>query len=159
MRAKLPAGQGVWPAFWMLPTDERYGGWASSGEIDILEFKGQEPDTLWGTLHYGGRWPKNRHTGEQKRFPGLDFTADFHQFAIEWEEGKIRWLLDGKVWQEQSKWESEEAPYPAPFDQDFHLVLNLAIGGGFVGDPVPETPFPAQYLVDWVRVYQARSQP
>ncbi|MFN9594290.1 MAG: family 16 glycosylhydrolase [Pirellulaceae bacterium] len=159
MRAKLPAGQGVWPAFWMLPTEDRYGGWASSGEIDILEFKGQEPDTLWGTLHYGGRWPNNRHTGEQKKFPNLDFTTDFHQFAIEWEEGKIRWLLDGEVWQEQSRWESEEAPFPAPFDQRFHVVLNLAIGGGFVGDPAPDTPFPAQYLIDWVRVYQDRSQP
>jgi len=76
-----------------------------------------------------------------------------------WEEGKIRWLLDGEVWQEQSRWESEEAPFPAPFDQHFHLVLNLAIGGGFVGDPASHTPFPSQYLVDWVRVYQARSQP
>lgn len=156
IRAKLPPGQGVWPAIWMLPTDERYGGWAASGEIDILEFKGQEPSVLWGTLHYGGAWPRNRYSGTQKVAPEVDFTKDFHTYGLEWEAGEIRWILDGEVWQTQKKWDSENAPFPAPFNQPYHLVLNVAIGGGFVGPPNDSTPFPAQLHVDWIRVYEAR---
>jgi len=155
-RAKLPRGQGLWPAFWMLPSDETYGAWAASGEIDILEFKGQEVDTLWGTLHFGGPWPRNTSQGQSKDFAGVDFTAEFHDFAVEWEEREIRWLLDGKVWQVQREWRSEAAAFPAPFDQPFHLVLNLAVGGGFVGPVAAETPFPARFLVDWVRVYRRK---
>jgi beta-glucanase (GH16 family) len=83
-RMKLPAGQGLWPAFWMLPSDEKYGTWAASGEVDIMEFKGQQVDTLWGTLHHGGSWPRNKHTGLTKRFEGIDFTKDFHIFGVEW---------------------------------------------------------------------------
>lgn len=152
IRARVPAGQGLWPAAWMLPTHERHGGWAASGEIDILEFKGQERDAIWGTLHYGGAWPRNRHTGERRVIEGVDLTADFHTYGVEWEERRIRWLYDGEVWQTQEKWDSEAAPFPAPFDEEFHLVLNLAVGGGFVGDPAADTPFPARFLVDWVRV-------
>jgi len=155
-RAKPPRGQGLWPAIWMLPSDETYGGWAASGEIDILEFKGQEPDTLWGTLHFGGAWPRNTSKGESKKFAGVDFTADFHVYGLEWDEREIRWLLDGKVWQVQRAWQSEQAAFPAPFDQPFHLILNLAVGGHFVGDVAPQTPFPARFLVDWVRVYRKR---
>ena len=104
-RAKFPAGQGLWPAFWMLASDDKYGTWAASGEIDIVEFKGQERNKLWGTLHYGGAWPRNKHTGETKEFAGIDFTSDFHNYGVEWERGEMRWLLDGKVWQVQKKWE------------------------------------------------------
>jgi beta-glucanase (GH16 family) len=154
IRAKLPEGQGVWPAIWMLPTEETYGTWAASGEIDIMEFKGQEPDIVWGTLHYGKRWPGNQHSGTQfKRTQGR-FTDDFHTFAIEWEEGVIRWLVDGELYQTQTKWNSEGGMFPAPFDQKFHMILNLAIGGGFVGNPNATTPFPRQFLIDYVRVSQ-----
>jgi beta-glucanase (GH16 family) len=154
VRANLPEGRGLWPAIWMLPTEERYGAWASSGEIDIMEFKGQEPDNLWGTLHYGEPWPKNRHTGAQYRKPAGKFTEGFHTYGLEWEEGVIRWLLDGEVWQTQTKWDSVNSRFPAPFDQQFHLVLNLAVGGGFVGNPDATTKFPAQFRVDWVKVFQ-----
>ncbi|MBL8811365.1 MAG: glycoside hydrolase family 16 protein, partial [Planctomycetaceae bacterium] len=154
MRAKLPSGQGVWPAFWLMPTDNKYGTWASSGEIDIMEFKGQEPNNVWGTLHYGGTWPNNKHSGSQYKLPSGNLTDDFHTYGLEWSEGKIQWLLDGKVWQTQTKWESAGGKYPAPFDQDFHIILNLAIGGGFVGAPNEQTPFPATYLIDWVKVSQ-----
>lgn len=153
-RAKLPGGQGVWPAIWMMPTDHVYGEWALSGEIDIMEFKGQEPDTVWGTLHFGDRWPKNAHKDDRFRLTSGNFTNDFHDFAIEWEEGVIRWYVDGKLWQTQSKWHSAAAPFPAPFDQRFHIILNLAIGGGFVGPVNAQTQFPRQYYVDYVRVYQ-----
>lgn len=154
MRAKLPRGQGLWPAIWMLPTDEKYGGWASSGEIDIMEFKGQEPNIVWGTLHYGGGWPKNTHTGETLTLDNGNLTDDFHTFSVEWEENAIRWYLDGKLWQTQTQWHSEQAPFPAPFNQEFHLIMNLSVGGGFVGPVGGETTFPARMLVDYVRVYQ-----
>jgi len=154
IRAKLPSGQGVWPAIWMLPTDEVYGTWASSGEIDIMEFKGQEPNVVWGTLHYGKQWPDNKHTGTQKKLAKGNLTDDFHTYAIEWEEGVIRWYVDGELYQTQTEWTSGGGKFPAPFDQRFHLLLNLAIGGGFVGNPDVSTPFPRQFLVDYVRVYQ-----
>ncbi|MFZ4733798.1 MAG: glycoside hydrolase family 16 protein [Pirellulales bacterium] len=154
VRAKVPTGQGIWPAIWMLPSDDAYGGWAASGEIDILEIKGQEPAVLWGTLHYGGGWPDNRHSGTQHRLTKGTFADDFHTFAIEWERGKISWLVDGQVWQTQTEWTSTGGAFPAPFDQPFHLVLNLAVGGGFVGNPDAGTPFPARFEIDWVRVSQ-----
>lgn len=154
VRAKLPGGQGVWPAIWMLPTDEVYGTWASSGEIDIMEFKGQEPDVVLGTLHFGKQWPHNQYkTGTMKLAKG-NFTDDFHTFAIEWEEGAIRWYVDGVHYQTQKDWSSGGGKFPAPFDQRFYLILNLAIGGNFLGNPDATTPFPRQYLVDFVRVYQ-----
>jgi beta-glucanase (GH16 family) len=85
MSAQLPAGKGLWPAFWMLPSEEKYGGWAASGEIDIMEFKGYEPDQVHGTLHYGAPWPKNIYKGQPYRLPKGDFTSGFHVFAVEWE--------------------------------------------------------------------------
>ncbi len=153
-RAKLPQGQGLWPAIWLLPSDDKYGGWAASGEIDIVEYKGQEPNQVWGTLHYGGHWPENKHSGSQFQLAQGSFADDFHVFALEWEEGVIRWYVDGQLYQTQTKWDSINGPFPAPFDQEFHLILNLAVGGGFVGAPNPETKFPAQMEVDYVRVYQ-----
>lgn len=153
-RAKLPAGQGVWSAIWMLPTDEKYGTWASSGEIDIMEFKGQEPDVVWGTLHYGSQWPGNKHTGDTYKLDKGNFTDDFHIFTLEWEEGSIRWYVDGKLTQTQTQWDTNGGKFPAPFDQEFHILLNLAIGGGFLGNPDGTTKFPREMLVDYVRVYQ-----
>ncbi len=154
VKAKLPAGRGLWPAIWMLPTDEKYGTWASSGEIDIMEFKGQERDRYHGTLHYGGKWPNNKHSGAPFVKPKTDFTQSDHVYGIEWEAGAIRWYIDGKLWQTQKKWTTDGGSFPAPFDQRFHLILNLAVGGGFVGNPDSQTRFPARMEVDWVRVYQ-----
>ena len=154
VRAKIPAGQGIWPAIWMLPSDDTHGGWAASGEIDIMEIKGQEPDLLWGTLHHGGPWPDNRHTGTQYRLPQGSFADAFHTYAIEWERGRITWLVDGTPWQTQTEWSSTGNTFPAPFDHPFHLVINLAVGGGFVGNPETSTPFPARFEIDHVRVLQ-----
>jgi len=153
-RVKVPRGRGIWPAFWMLPSDDAYGGWAASGEIDILEIKGQEPSVIWGTLHHGGSWPANRSTGAQHRLAHGSFADDFHTVGVEWERGRIRWLLDGEVWQTQDTWSSAGGAFPAPFDQPFHVVINLAVGGEFVGAPAGDTPFPARFEVDWVRVSQ-----
>ena len=153
VRAKLPAGQGIWPAIWMLPTEDRYGGWARSGEIDIMEMKGQEPNTVLGTLHYGGAWPDNIYTGDSYKLSEGTFADDFHTFAVEWQEGKIEWYIDGQLFQTQSEWSTTGGTFPAPFDQEFHLLLNLAVGGDFLGPPDESTAFPSKMLVDYVRVY------
>jgi beta-glucanase (GH16 family) len=153
VRAKLPKGQGVWPAIWMLPTEEKYGGWASSGEIDIMEFKGHETKKVYGSLHYGAAWPKNRFTTGTFELSDGDFSSDFHVFSLEWRKGKMTWAVDGKPYQTLEKWDTEAAPFPAPFDQPFHLIMNLSIGGGFVGNPDASTVFPQRFEIDYVRVY------
>ncbi len=154
VRAKLPTGRGIWPAIWMLPEKEAYGGWASSGEIDIMEMVGHEPAKVHGTLHHGASWPKNVHTGAPFELKSGTFADDFHVFAIEWEKDVIRWYVDGALYQTQDKWSSDGGAFPAPFDQPFHLVLNLAVGGGWPGPPDEKTVFPQRMTVDWVRVYQ-----
>jgi len=156
-RIKVPSGQGLWPAFWMLPTDWEYGGWAASGEIDIMEYRGDLPNTLFGTIHYGGPWPNNTHTGTTIQ-TDTDLSQDFHTYAVEWEEGVIRWYFDGELYQTQTEWHSTAAPFPAPFDRRFHILLNVAVGGNFLPNPPPDADyFPQEMEVDWVRVYQRSS--
>lgn len=159
IRAKLPIGKGLWPAIWMLPENDVYGGWAASGEIDIMEGWGSKPDTVGGTLHYGGLWPGNKYTGKSYVFPSTTTVNVFHEYALEWEPGKIRWYVDGMLYQTQNNWytkdsNGEKFSYPAPFDQDFFMILNLAVGGNFDGDPTADTVFPSKMEVDYVRVYE-----
>ena len=169
-RAKAPLGKGLWPAIWLLPQDEKYGGWAASGEIDILEARGQEPNKVLGTLHYGSTWPANTFTGKDYLLPDTGSIADFHIYTLEWEPGEIRWMVDGKLYQTQNFWwsssdkdgpkgvnpvnEAELNPWPAPFDQPYYIILNLAVGGQFLGNPDKNTVFPAEMVVDYVRVYE-----
>ena len=132
VRARLPKGRGVWPAIWMLPTDEKYGKWAASGEIDIMELLGHEPHKVMGTVHYGGVWPKNTSDGRQDfQLKSGDFSDDFHLFRLDWDETGMRWFVDGYLFRETpaSQWFSEAASTPAPFDERFHIVLNVAVGG------------------------------
>lgn len=165
-RIKLPAGAGFWPAFWMLPKDDVYGGWAASGEIDIMEANGKFPTRIEGTIHYGGSWPHNTHSGAIYHFPpGQDIT-DFHVYSIEWEPGEIRWYVDGNLYSVKNEWYTigdggeEPYPFPAPFDQEFYLLLNLAIGGHYVGNEVPPPEaFPAAMVIDYVRVYELTGRP
>lgn len=168
-RAKISTGKGIWPAIWLLPQDEKFGGWAASGEIDILEARGQEPNKVLGTLHYGSGWPANTHTGKDFIFPDKGSIADFHVYALEWEPGEMRWYVDGSLYQTQNFWWSSSKrggkggtkpesdadlnPWPAPFDQTFYIILNVAVGGNFLGNPDPKTEFPAEMVVDYVRVY------
>lgn len=159
VRAKLPQGQGIWPAIWMLPSENVYGGWAASGEIDIMELLGHEPQKVYGTLHYGGAWPKNVHTGTSFTLPGGTFAQDFHTFTLEWEANEFRWYVDGTRYQQQTQWHTEGHPYPAPFDQKFHLLLNVAVGGNWPGNPDASTTFPQRMEVDYVRVYRPASAP
>ena len=166
-RVKTPVGQGLWSAFWMLPTDSQYGGWASGGEIDIMEAvsPGENADVTYGTLHYGMPWPLNVSAGGNADRTPID---DFHIYAIEWEQDEIRWFIDdihyatvtSDTWWSYF-YSSDEKGYvsapDAPFNQDFHLLFNLAVGGNWPGSPNAETVFPAEMLVDYVRVYQCDS--
>jgi beta-glucanase (GH16 family) len=152
MRAKLPVGQGMWPAFWMLSSVPDYGGWAASGEIDIMESIGSNPEQIFGTLHYGGEFPDNVYSGSGTFLPA-GTAQDWHEYAIEWQLGEIRWYLDDQLYATQNNWYSTAAPFPAPFDVNFHLLLNLAVGGNFPGNPDGTTVFPQAYVIDYVRVY------
>ena len=156
IRARLPRGQGMWPAIWMLPTDWVYGGWAASGEIDIMEavnLGGTGGNKIHGTLHYGGSWPNNTHSGDHMT-PTKDVSQEFHTYSVEWEPGEIRWYIDGQHYQTQTQWWSSNGDYPAPFDKRFHLILNVAVGGTWPGNPNGSTQFPQTMEVDFVRVYQ-----
>ncbi len=152
MRAKLPIGRGLWPAFWMLPTNSPYGNWPVSGEIDIMEYVGHQPSQVFGTLHYGN--PDQIYSSSATSLPSGTFHDGFHTFAIEWEPNRIRWLLDGVQYACKSNWISSAAGYPAPFDKPFHMLLNLAVGGNLPGSPDASTVFPQEYVIDWVRVWQ-----
>jgi beta-glucanase (GH16 family) len=154
IRAKMPVGKGMWPAIWMMPTDNVYGGWAASGEIDIMEYLGHEANKVHGTLHYGASWPNNKSSGKTYTLANGGFNDDFHTFTLIWEEGKIQWLVDGVLYQTQTSWNTTGHPFPAPFDQRFHMILNLAVGGNWPGDPDATTVFPQEFVVDYVRVYQ-----
>jgi beta-glucanase (GH16 family) len=154
VRAKVPIGQAIWPAIWMMPTDSEYGGWPASGEIDIMELIGKEPDTIHGTLHYG---KPHEFKGSIYQLPtGQTYADDFHIFAIEWEPGEIRWYMDGYHYHSMTEWftSSTKGQFPAPFDKDFYLILNIAVGGTWPGLPDETTPEEALMYVDYVRVFQ-----
>jgi len=169
-RAKLPTGKGIWPALWMLPQDEKYGTWAASGEIDVLEARGREPNKIVGTLHFGSRWPANTQASKEYVLPDNGTIADFHVYSVEWEPGAFRWTVDGRVYATQSFWwssskmngdkgaqpanEADLHPWPAPFDRPFYLIMNVAVGGQFGGNPDKTTRFPVEMVVDYVRVYE-----
>ena len=157
MRARMPIGRGLWPAFWMLPSDSIYGGWAASGEIDIVEYIGSQPHRILGTIHYGAPWPGNVYSTTNYLLPSGTFHDDFHVFALEWELGEIRWYVDGMLFATRNSWFSTGGPFPAPFNADFHLLLNLAVGGNLPGPPNFWTVFPQEYVIDYVRVYQMPS--
>ena len=159
IRAKMPSGQGIWPAIWMMPSDENlYSGWPASGEIDIMELLGHEPNKVYGTLHYGVPHGSSQGT---YTLPGAESFADgFHTFTVEWEPGEFRYYVDGILYSKMNDWFAKNAQeggnytYPAPFDRDFFMQLNLAVGGGWPGNPDATTVFSQKLLVDYVRVYE-----
>jgi beta-glucanase (GH16 family) len=152
-RIKMPKGQGIWPAFWMLGHDIDTRPWPASGEIDIVELVGHEPARIHGTIHYGTPYS---YRGNDFTLGSGDFSDDFHIFAIEWDPGEIRWYVDETLYSLQRSWYSAEAPYPGPFDKPFFLLFNVAVGGNWPGSPDGSKVFPQRMLVDYVRVYQAR---
>ncbi|MBP3191083.1 family 16 glycosylhydrolase [Natronogracilivirga saccharolytica] len=152
IRAKLPEGQGLWPAIWMLPTEEVYGEWPQSGEIDIMELIGHEPDVVHGTVHYGPPWPDNQSRGHYYTLSEGKFSDDFHVFTIEWMPDRITWYVDDNFFTFVTP--SNLEPHNWPFDEKFHLLLNVAVGGIWPGSPDGTTEFPQEMIVDWIRVYQ-----
>lgn len=152
-RIKVPAGRGLWPAFWMLGNDIGTVGWPECGEIDVMENIGREPSTIHGTIHGPGYSGANG-LGTPYRLDGEGaFADDFHVFAVEWSEGRIDWYADGNLYKSMTP---EDLPEGArwAYDHPFYLLLNLAIGGPWGGDPDENTVFPAELKVDYVRVYQ-----
>jgi beta-glucanase (GH16 family) len=154
-RIKVPEGAGVWPAFWLLGADIDKVGWPNCGEIDIMEFIGREPRTVYGTIHgpgYSGANGIGRSTilGEEK------VPDKYHVFAVEWTENDIRWFLDGKQYAIVTK---KDLPADARwvFDHQYFIILNFAVGGRWPGSPTSATKFPQSMLVDYVRVLPLRS--
>ncbi len=160
-RLKVPAGQGYLPAFWMMPANENlYGQWPRCGEIDIMEVLGNETKTSYGTIHYGN--PHSESQGKHTLEKG-NFSDEYHTFSVEWEPGKINWYVDGRLMHTENDWYSAtegqgEITYPAPFDQPFYIILNLAVGGNWPGNPDETTDFDkAAFMVDYVKVFQKDS--
>lgn len=145
-RMKLPYGRGMWPAFWMLPTDWMYGGWPTSGEIDIMELVGHETNRVYGTLHWGDSPQAHQQAGGNYVLSSGTFASGFHTFVVEWDSAGFRWFVDGTQYYARTMgW---------PFDQRFHILLNVAVGGNWPGNPDEFTYFPQTMIVDYVRVYR-----
>ncbi len=162
-RMKMPVGTGLWPAFWMLPTNNEYGGWPTSGEIDIMEYRGDLQNRSSTALHYGSGWPNQQYDGTSFTLSTGTFSADFHEFAVEWEPGVIRFYVDNILTNTERETPSTLVPannnaVAWPWDKQFYIILNHAVGGWYAGDPSTETilaqtSFPQSLQVDYVRVY------
>jgi beta-glucanase (GH16 family) len=149
-RLRVPAGRGLWPAFWMLGSNFRTVGWPDSGEIDIMEYIGREPDLIFGTIHgpgYSGALGLSKWNRQD-----FNIADDFHTYAIEWDENQITWFFDDEAYSTYTREDVGDRDWP--FDQPFFFILNLALGGQLPGPIGLDTEFPARYLVDYVRVYQ-----
>jgi len=148
-RIKLPVGRGLWPAFWLLPESPEQP-WPLEGEIDILEWVGNDPHRIIGAAHFGDVWPGNVHYSETLLTP-FSWSDEYHTFAVEWRAGEVAWFVDGR--RHGTMQPEHVAPHPWLFDKKpFYIVLNVAVGGTLGGDVVSED-LPAEMLVDWVRVF------
>jgi beta-glucanase (GH16 family) len=150
-RIKITQGQGMWPAFWMLGNNIGTAGWPACGEIDIMENIGKEPSIAHGSMHGPGYSGANGLTGGYT-LPSGKFADDFHIFAVEWEASAVRFYVDGNLYETRTP-----ADLPAGktwvFDHPFFILLNVAVGGDWPGNPDNTTAFPQNMLVDYVRVY------
>ena len=160
--AKVPEGQGLWPAIWMMPKDESfYGQWPKCGEIDIMESLGNDTTTSYSTIHYGE--PHAEQQGTIVKEGADSFSAKFHEYSVEWEPGEMRFYTDGELVLTVNDWFTavqgeDDKPYPAPFNQPFFVQMNLAVGGDWPGNPDSTTDFSkAEFEIDYVRVYQKPS--
>ena len=150
-RIKVPRGQGMWPAFWMLGADQGAVPWPACGEIDVMENLGREPSTIHGTIHGPGYFG-GHGIGSPASLTGAAFADKFHVFAVEWAPDKIEFFVDERLYATRRP---AEIPHGARwvFDHPFFLILNLAVGGGWPGNPDATTRFPQEMVVDYVRVY------
>jgi beta-glucanase (GH16 family) len=155
-RIKIPKGQGMWPAFWMLGNNIDTAGWPACGEIDIMENIGKEPSIVHATLH-APNYPPAGYTAAYT-LPTGAFSDDFHIFAVEWEPQQIRFYIDATLYATDTQ-SASPSPSNWPFStQPVFVLLNLAVGGDWPGNPDNTTRFPQQMLVDYVRVYQKQKQ-
>jgi beta-glucanase (GH16 family) len=149
-RLKVPSGAGLWPAFWMLGSDFNGKNWPDCGEIDIMEYIGKEPDLIMGTLHgpgYSGATGRTKWNRQK-----FNIADDFHTYAVEWDTNQISWFFDGEEYSTVTRADLNSLKWV--FDQPFFIILNLAVGGQLPGPVGLKTVFPAQLLVDYVRVYE-----
>ena len=152
-RIKMPWGPGIWPAFWLLGSNIDQVGWPRCGEIDIMELRGQEPNLIHGSVHgpgYSGGEAITKSFG----FTNDRFDLDFHIFAVEWSEDHLYFFVDDALYQVITP---EDVPGDWVYDHPFHIILNVAVGGNYVGFPAEGTPFPQTMLVDYVRVYREQN--
>ena len=152
-RMKLPLGRGMWPAFWMLGSNFSEVGWPQCGEIDIMEYLGHRPTEVFGTLH-GPGFAGGESIGKTFTLPKGRFDTDFHVFGIEWTENYVNWYVDDVLYSQITRAKVEEEGGEWVFDNDFFMILNLAVGGNLPGSPNAQTMFPQRMIVDYVRVYQ-----
>ncbi len=152
IRAILPKGKGIWPAFWMLPEDNVFGNWPKSGEIDIMEVVGHEPAKTHGTIHYGPG-PGSTQISRSTSLTTGTLNDQFHVYSLEWKEDEIKWFLDGVLFSTIRKADIA-AGTTWPFNEEFFLIFNLAVGGNWPGAPDATTYFPQWLIVDYIRVYQ-----
>ena len=160
--AALPQGTGMWPALWMLGNDFQAApdvGWPDCGELDVMEENGSSSGQVQSSVHFGNSASQDVTETAIYTFPGGITATNFHTYMVDWEYGSISFYVDGNLFETQNNWTDPDGPYPAPFNSPFFLIMNLAVGGNYVGNPTTAqinsgTVFPAQMLVDYVRVYQ-----
>ncbi|WP_126971194.1 family 16 glycosylhydrolase [Gynurincola endophyticus] len=150
IRAQLPYGQGIWPAFWLMPQHEVFGGWPSSGEIDMMEMVGNTPNQSHGTLHYGPG-PSSVHSTSSYTLPSGILHDEFHVYSLIWKEDEIVWLVDDIEFKRMTP--ADLNGHHWPFNEEFYMIINFAIGGNWPGNPNATTEFPQWLIVDYVRYF------
>ncbi|MDP4332195.1 glycoside hydrolase family 16 protein [Curtobacterium sp. A7_M15] len=150
-RIRIPRGQGIWPAFWMLGADIGSVGWPACGEIDVMENVGYEPTVVHGTVHGPGYSGAQGISAAYRNPTGAAFADDFHVFGVDWRPDAITWSVDGTAYRTVTR--ADVGTNPWVFDKPFFVVLNVAVGGSWPGPPDASTRFPQQMTVDWVRVF------
>ena len=149
VRAKLPIGKGLWPAFWMLGSNIDTVGWPQCGEIDILEYVGKEPEYIFTSLHTPDSFGSTLNT-KKDVIEGIE--EGFHTYAIDWTKDRIQFLIDDQLFYTFGPEDKNEKVWP--FDQPFYILVNLAIGGNFGGPDVDDSVFPQEFVIDYIKVYQ-----
>ncbi|QEC68512.1 family 16 glycosylhydrolase [Panacibacter ginsenosidivorans] len=152
IRAKLPKGKGVWPALWMLGNNIDAVNWPACGEIDIMELLGQEPNKMYGTLHWGADYTVHQSKGNNYVLSSGSFDEQFHVYSMEWKQDTIKLYVDDVQYLTVTKTDLTGSDYP--FNKDFFFIFNIAVGGNWPGSPDSNTSFPQRMVVDYVRVFQ-----
>lgn len=154
IRAKLPEGQGLWPALWMLGSNFFTTGWPACGEIDIVELIGSQPNLIHATAHWGSQGSSTSisHTNTRALSGGEKFSDEFHVYSLEWEEDNVRWYIDDVLYHQMTRATVGNSNYP--FNQEFFFIMNVAVGGNWPGSPSDNTIFPQRMFVDYIRVFE-----